>query len=423
MKHLKKILALLLALTLLLSLGACKKKEGTGDDADPGSTVADDTVVAKVNDQTITYGEYIDVLNSYLQNYGLTDAYLDQFLGDQANDFRDSIMNELVSQKVILEQSKALELDTLTEEEQADVKEQVDGYFSSIKESIKAEVEEELEADESLELDVDEEVEKRFNDFIEQSGYTEEYVTQVYTESAILSKVYASIVDPVTVTDEEVKAHYDELLAEQQKNAEEDLDTAVSDYFASDALNVYVPSGFRYVKHILIKIPDEQYTEINTLRADDEEAADELYEQELEKLKPKAEEVLAKVKAGEDFDKLIEEYGEDPGMTTEPNKSQGYAVYTNASLVQEFKDAALALDKVGDTTELVASSYGYHIIKFVSEPTVGPIAFETVKSTVSDNLLNSKKVELWNATVTEWREGMTVEIHTDLFHSEAADSE
>lgn len=111
------------------------------------------------------------------------------------------------------------------------------------------------------------------------------------------------------------------------------------------------------------------------------------------------------------------------GMTTEPNKSQGYAVYTNASLVQEFKDAALALDKVGDTTELVASSYGYHIIKFVSEPTVGPIAFETVKSTVSDNLLNSKKVELWNATVTEWREGMTVEIHTDLFHSKAADSE
>ena len=36
---------------------------------------------------------------------------------------------------------------------------------------------------------------------------------------------------------------------------------------------------------------------------------------------------MAKIDAGEDFDALVEEYGEDPGMQSEPTGPRGYMVY------------------------------------------------------------------------------------------------
>jgi len=71
----------------------------------------------------------------------------------------------------------------------------------------------------------------------------------------------------------------------------------------------------------------------------------------------KANEVLAKVNAGEDFDALIAQYGEDPGMVANPD---GY-VFTKGEMVPEFEEAAYALE-IGEHSELVETTYGYHII-------------------------------------------------------------
>ncbi len=75
--------------------------------------------------------------------------------------------------------------------------------------------------------------------------------------------------------------------------------------------------------------------------------------------KKKAEEVLAKVKAGEDFDSLIEEYNEDTG---EP--ASGYTFADDGTMTQAFADAAFDLE-VGEVSELVETEFGYHIIKRV----------------------------------------------------------
>ena len=69
------------------------------------------------------------------------------------------------------------------------------------------------------------------------------------------------------------------------------------------------------------------------------------YEEQYEALKQAAyanikdtvDEIMARIAEGEDFDALVEEYGEDPGMQSEPYKSQGYMVYDGATtLVAEF---------------------------------------------------------------------------------------
>ncbi len=73
--------------------------------------------------------------------------------------------------------------------------------------------------------------------------------------------------------------------------------------------------------------------------------------------KARAEEVLAKVNAGEDFDRLIAEYNDDPGATED-----GYTFANDGTMVQEFAEASFGLE-VGKTSGLVETSYGYHIIK------------------------------------------------------------
>lgn len=79
-----------------------------------------------------------------------------------------------------------------------------------------------------------------------------------------------------------------------------------------------------------------------------------------------AEEVLAKAKSGEDFYKLIAEYNLDPGMklnnADDITSIDGYYITKDYSFVKEYIDGAFAL-KENEISDLVETSYGYHIIK------------------------------------------------------------
>ena len=69
-------------------------------------------------------------------------------------------------------------------------------------------------------------------------------------------------------------------------------------------------------------------------------------------------EILKKLRNGEDFGKLIDEYDEDPGMT-----SENYYVFGEGEMVIEFENASKKLAVGKYTTQAVKTSYGYHIIK------------------------------------------------------------
>lgn len=81
--------------------------------------------------------------------------------------------------------------------------------------------------------------------------------------------------------------------------------------------------------------------------------------------KAKAEEVLARAKAGEDFAKLANEFSEDPGNKGAKDELQGglYKDVTKGRMVKPFEDAALALEPGQVAPNLVETDFGYHIIK------------------------------------------------------------
>jgi len=77
----------------------------------------------------------------------------------------------------------------------------------------------------------------------------------------------------------------------------------------------------------------------------------------------RADELHARAIAGEDFATLIATYGEDPGMETSP---EGY-VFIEGVMVTEFFEATRNL-AIGEISEPVQSTHGFHIIKRVEVP-------------------------------------------------------
>lgn len=105
-------------------------------------------------------------------------------------------------------------------------------------------------------------------------------------------------------------------------------------------LKEFFEENYLRCKHILVKFPTG---------ADDAAKAETL---------EKAKDVYKKAIAGEDFDKLIADYGEDPGMTSNPD---GYT-FTEGTMVQSFYEGTKALE-IDGISEPIESTYGYHIIK------------------------------------------------------------
>lgn len=105
--------------------------------------------------------------------------------------------------------------------------------------------------------------------------------------------------------------------------------------------------------------------------------------QALEEAKAKAEEAYQKLQSGSDFDALVQEYGEDPGMEENPD---GY-VFNRGMMITEFEDAAYQLD-AGEISEVVTTPIGFHIIKV--EETLPYLPFEEAKADLKDKLSNQK---------------------------------
>ena len=289
-------------------------------------------------------------------------------------------------------------------------------------------------------------------------GYTREYFVQNQTASVQREKIREKAAEGVEVTDEQVQEEFDKRVATQK----ESYDANPAAYVTAEnngTTNYYAPEGYRGVKNLLIRFSTEKQNEIQELNsaitsasktlsdaqkqldtlngtdtAEYDEESKASYEQEIaalnetiataqatldesnakletvtaeayDEILATAQDVLARAQAGEDFDALLEEYGQDTGMKNEPNKSRGYLVCEGLSIYeQSFQDAAMALAKVGDVSaELVKTSYGYHILQYATDVTPGAVELtEEIKSDIYNTLLSDAKDAAYESAVTQW---------------------
>jgi len=103
------------------------------------------------------------------------------------------------------------------------------------------------------------------------------------------------------------------------------------------------------------------------------------------KAQKKIKELLKRAKKGEDFAKLAKENSEDP---TAAQNSGELGYFSTEEMVPEFAKAAFAL-KPGEISDVVKTSFGYHIIKSEDKKPEQMTPYDEVKDKVAKFLENS----------------------------------
>jgi peptidyl-prolyl cis-trans isomerase C len=165
---------------------------------------------------------------------------------------------------------------------------------------------------------------------------------------------------------------------------------AVSD---SDARNYYDenPAFFQQparvrVSHIMIRVGSD---------------ADQTRQDEA---KDKMGEVMKRAAAGEDFAALAREVSED---TNSKDSGGDLGYISRGQVTQSFEDAAFALNK-GETSDVVKTDAGYHIVKVTDKTAARTIGFEEAKSEIVSTLKSSRVNSLVSSYVKEVRNRSTI---------------
>lgn len=304
--------------------------------------------------------------------------------------------------------------------------------------------------------------------YLNEQGYTYESTLKSLRETQLATNVYDYITADVTVTEEEVKAAYDEYVAADQSTYEESAYQFESAYSNGSDI-YYTPEGYRVVKHILFQFDDEQSAQYEELCAQldaldaelaeatatdetatdeaadatvtdetaaDEAAADETATEEAapraaeeieadiaeaqaqldalyQQLIPEAEAAAARFESGEDIEALIAELNDDTGMP-----ETGYAVSETADVSTQmwdpaFTEGALSIEEVGGLSEPVLGTYGVHLIYYAGDLTPGAIPYEDVRADVEALALSEKVNQTYADQIAAWEEELNLQLYPE----------
>ena len=187
-----------------------------------------------------------------------------------------------------------------------------------------------------------------YKKFLKENNIDDKFIELMCESSVYYRKIGEVVAEDTTITEEMKKSHFEEN-------------------------KTIIETGVRKAKHILIATIDPE-----TMQPKSQE------EQETASVLAKG--IFDRIQSGENFDKLMNEYSEDPGLSTSPD---GY-VFRSGEMVAEFEEA---VDSVGfNQLAFCKSEFGYHIIKRL------PVTYEDAKEEVEYDLLRSlieKRVEQW----------------------------
>jgi hypothetical protein len=404
-------------------------------------------VVADYNNQ-FSYLYYIYSMYGYTVDHEMAHGILDSVLEAHMNT-RASLL-------------KAEEMGiVLTDEERGEAEEAAQAAYQESYDSAYA----------SAEGDTEELKRKNTLYALYERGETPEMHAQQQVWTRIVDKVEAAVKAEVgEIAGADLEAAYDARVIEDQAAYENNLSGFETDMNDPEKLITWMPEGYRTVKHILVKVDEDALAPVTAansalnaansqLSALEEELgaasgapADEAGEAApraasdiqadidakqaeianleadlaekraacLATVQEKLDEIYEKLAAGESFDSVMAEYGEDPGMQSEPAMTRGYVV-SAASTVWDtnFRDAAMALEGVGDyALEPAIGASGVHIIYYYADVTPGAVPLETIRDAFAASALAEAQDAHMQEQLAKWVAALNPVYMGDKFFGE-----
>ena len=199
-------------------------------------------------------------------------------------------------------------------------------------------------------------------------GINEKFLKFQFARDLANTNLQAKFEEDTKISEDEMKKYYEEN----------------KDDFYTDTVTA---------SHILIKTIDDDGNELSDAKK--------------KEAKKKAEEVLTKVKSGEDFAELAKEYSEDSSASS----GGELGTFGRGKMVTEFENAAFAM-KAGEISDIVETEYGYHIIK-VTDRVDKQETYDDVKDKIKSTLASEKYTEY----VEKLKKDSTIEQKEDIVKS------
>jgi len=425
MKFCKRAVSAIAALAFLLSLAACAAANGP------------EAIVATVDGVPI-YRWEVDYMfeqnRPYMESAQVGSAKIDLNNPDQVQALKESFLEQLIIDTAM----------NLYAEEQgygltAEEKARVDEEYRQMKEQSIARYAQNHDGDLAL-------GEQDYYNRLKEQHLTEEFLLQNMYNVAMREKMSEDLYAGVTSSDEAIEEYY-------QSEIETDRELYTDNYEQYEADNaydsftvMYHPADYVRFKPIYIAIPEENFNRMKEIANEISEAEAEmvilamqkgendnsvlrlkkqiedlqaeyasLKQQGLAAVKSRAEEALQKVNAGEDFDALIAEYGDDEGMESPPYRDYGYlCCEKSTSYFDEVKSAALALSNIGDTSGLIETDAGYFILKLVDRIKEGPREMtDELRAFIESVVSLPDKQDIYNQTAAKAIEGREIVRYVD----------
>jgi peptidyl-prolyl cis-trans isomerase C len=174
------------------------------------------------------------------------------------------------------------------------------------------------------------------------------------------------------------------LLDDRIKGKVHITDTQVKKFYEDKKESFHRPESFR-ARHIFVPYVPFDVVE-NTPPEEMKEKAGEYRAAS----KKKIDEVYGKVKAGGNFQELAKEYSDDAGSAIKG----GDLDFMYKGVFDPMFDKAVADLKVGETSSIVETEFGYHIIQLMETKPADYAPFEDVKESIQKHLFMTEAQKL-----------------------------
>ena len=373
-------------------------------------TLSDDVLASAYNGAvTVLKSEIQDEYDQMLSQYVAYYAQYGYSVDEYDTELQASVAQETVQTKLstsIVRHYAAQNGYELTEEKKTELAAQVKTALDNTREYLESYLSASGFTGDELNAAVEEQM--------AQAGYTEETLMDSAELNDVLNFLYERATADVTVTEDEVKAAFDEKVA-KQKESYASVDAFVNDYVNESEI-LYTPENVRLMECIFVASVEGEATEDEATADEataDEATADEATADEATVSEAtageaadiasltgyaKAKAIAAAIAGGADFEETMKAYTEDG--STEEQMLRGYPVAENSTTYGEaFMASAMALEHVGDVSDVIVTDYGYFILRYAKDLESGEADFEARKETETEETLTNKKNDAYSAFI------------------------